>query len=97
MGFCPILNLQGCKLPFNNKFYVGYSNLRTQDGTGQFINDYCMFNLNDDDRDDETGLFKITSTKINNKIKNYIDTSNFSTFHFEKLVFHFDIRLHEKR
>lgn len=63
------------KLPFNKKNYVGFSKLRTQDGTGQFINDYSMFHLNEDDRNDE-GLFKIHSPSINEKIKQYINTSN---------------------
>lgn len=64
------------KVPFNEKQYVGYTELREKDGTGQFINDFYMFDLNDDDRENEYGLFKISSIKINNKIQQYINTSN---------------------
>jgi hypothetical protein len=48
--------------PFNKKLYIGYSELRNENGTGQFINDYCMFNLNDDDIDENGKIF------IDNKI-----------------------------
>jgi len=64
------------KVPFNEKQYVGYTELREKDGTGQFINDFDMFDLNDDDRENEYGLFKISSIKINNKIQHYINASN---------------------
>jgi hypothetical protein len=64
--------------PFNKKLYIGYSEIRSERGTGQFINDYCMFILNDDDRDDR-GFYKLTSKNINNKIKEYIHISKIHT------------------
>jgi hypothetical protein len=60
--------------PFNKKLYVGYSELMNKNGTGQFINDYCMFNLNDEDRD-ENGFYKLTSKVINDKIREYTHVS----------------------
>jgi hypothetical protein len=60
--------------PFNNKTLVGYNYKRNNDGVGQFINDYCIFELNDRDREDY--LFKLSSTKINKKIDIYNSVSN---------------------
>jgi len=58
----------------NNKTYVGYKDVRTSDGVGQIINDYSMFTLDNEDRD-ENGLFKLSSKKINDKIEQYIESS----------------------
>ena len=51
--------------PFNKKLYIGYRDLMNENGTGQFINDYCMFNLNDYDRN-ENGFY------LNGKILQFI-------------------------
>lgn len=56
--------------PFNKKIYIGYNELNNENGTGQFINDYHMFELNYEDRD-ENGLYKLSSVIINNKIREY--------------------------
>ncbi len=61
--------------PFNDKILIGYKNKRNNDGVGQFINDYCIFELNDRDRDREDYLFKLSSTKINKKIDTYNSVS----------------------
>lgn len=63
--------------PYDKKVYVGFNQLRTPNGTGQFINDYAMFILDENDRD-EFGLYKVSSTKINENIERYI---NISTTH----------------
>jgi len=56
--------------PFDHKSYIGYKDIRNPDGVGQIINDYCMFTLENEDRD-ENGLFKLSSEKINKKIDEY--------------------------
>jgi hypothetical protein len=60
--------------PFNKKLYIGYRDLMNENGTGQFINDYCMFNLNDYDRN-ENGFYKLSSRMINDKIREYVHIS----------------------
>ena len=62
------------KNPFDGKVYIGFNQLKNEYGTGQFINDYCMFRLNDDDRDEE-GFFKLSSQRINDKIDDYTHKS----------------------
>ena len=48
---------------------VGFNYVRHENKIGQFINDYCMFDLTDDDRNNEY-LFTLSSDKINAKINN---------------------------
>ncbi len=58
----------------NNKSYIGYSSIRNVNGVGQFINDYCLFELSDDDRNEE-GFYTLSSNNISDKINNYISIS----------------------
>ena len=60
--------------PFNLRTLVGYNYVKNENGVGQFINDYCMFELTDNDRD-EQGFYKLSSTNINNKINEYTSLS----------------------
>lgn len=71
----PIISRDDFIYSINNPFdmkkkYIGYKSLKNENGTGQFINDYSMFDLTDEERD-ECGFYKISSAKINNKINNY--------------------------
>jgi hypothetical protein len=59
----------------NNKTYIGYNKSITNNGIGQFINDYCMFELIHELDDDENGIFKLSDDKIINKINNYTNLS----------------------
>jgi hypothetical protein len=63
--------------PYNKKMYIGFNKLKTAEGTGQFINDYAMFVLHEEDQD-ELGLYKVSSTKINANIQQY---NHLSTAH----------------
>lgn len=62
------------KNSLNDKIYVGFKDIRTSDGVGQIINDYSIFTLDNEDRD-ENGLFKLSSKKIDDKIEKYIQSS----------------------
>jgi len=76
--------------PFTKKTLIGYNYIKNNNGVGQFINDYCSFNLCDDERD-ELQLYKINSNKINEKIKIYnknsISNSNVSFKKGKKYIF----------
>jgi len=70
--------------PLNNKICVGKKKITDEHGIGQFINDYCIFDLTDDDRE-ENGCYKLTSDKINNKINDYnINSELYSNVTFRK-------------
>jgi hypothetical protein len=56
--------------PFNNKILIGYNYKKNENGVGQLINDYCIFQLTDDDIN-ENGTYKLSSKKINRKINEY--------------------------
>tara|TARA_B100000900_G_scaffold286380_1_gene245507 strand:- start:1834 stop:2520 length:687 start_codon:yes stop_codon:yes gene_type:complete len=62
--------------PFNNKILIGYNYKKNNEGVGQFINDYCLFELNDNDRDEKDHLFKLSSNIINKKIEIYQSISS---------------------
>lgn len=56
--------------PSNGKPFTGFDHVKNKDGVGQIINDSCMFELNDEDKNDK-GLFSLSSDKINKKINDY--------------------------
>ena len=60
-----------------NGYYVGYNYIRKNNKLGQFINDYCRFELTPDMRN-EQGIFSISSKKIEEAILQY------NTLSFEK-------------
>jgi len=66
--------------PYDNKVRIGfYDSVRNKDGVGQFINDYCMFDLSDNLRDD-MGFYKLNNISIDYKMELYenisLDNSN---------------------
>ena len=87
---------------FNGNILVGYNTIKKKNGVGQFINDFNMFELTDEDRDDD-GYYKVSSYVINEKIQYYTQLSTekqnicfsndkkniFITVPFKKTLFRF--------
>lgn len=52
-----------------------YDNIHNENGVGQFINNYCMFDLNNNLRSGDNGIFSLSDKIINKKIEKYIKIS----------------------
>lgn len=64
--------------PINNKILIGYNYKKNKNGVDQFINDYCVFQLTDDDTN-ENNIYKLSSDKINTKIDEYNSISKLNS------------------
>ncbi len=64
------------KTPFSDDTFIGNKQIKQNDGVGQYINDGFCFDLIDDYRDNEYGIYKISNNKINAAVEQYKNKSS---------------------